>query len=171
MIEEIKGKIRDTWNSEEKIWFQRARINWLNFRDKNTRFFHQTTMQRRRRNKVLKVKDANGVWCEEEIKVIECYANYYQGLFKINGPRDWGSVLNEIPTLVLREMNIELTIEVTNVEIIEVVFHMGMYKALGPDRFSGGFFQKYWNIVRGEVIEAVRGFFRIGHMLRELNRT
>ena len=32
-------------------------------------------------------------------------------------------------------------------------------------------FQKYWNIVRGEVIEPIKGFFRTLNMLRELNRT
>ena len=72
--------------------------------------------------------------------MVECFANYYQGLFKINGPRDWGSMLNKVPILVSKEMNIELIREVIDVEIIEAFFQMGMYKTPGPDGFSGVFF-------------------------------
>ena len=71
-----------------------------------------------------------------------------------------------VPLLVSRGMNAELTKEVT-----EAVFQIRMYKAPGPDGFSGVFFQKYWNIVKGEVIEDVRSFFRTTHLLKELNRT
>ena len=33
VLEELKGRIRDAWGNEEKYWFLRARINWLNFED------------------------------------------------------------------------------------------------------------------------------------------
>jgi hypothetical protein len=37
---------------EEIYWRQRSRINWLQHGDMNTRFFHHTTKDRRRRNKI-----------------------------------------------------------------------------------------------------------------------
>lgn len=44
-------------------------------------------------------------------------------------------------------------------------------KALGPDGMSAHFFKFYWNIIRGEVIEAITAFFQRGYMLGEINHS
>lgn len=41
-------------------WKQRSRVNWLQLGDQNTRFFHQTTLQRRQYNKILRLQDDSG---------------------------------------------------------------------------------------------------------------
>ncbi|KAF7154196.1 hypothetical protein RHSIM_Rhsim01G0175200 [Rhododendron simsii] len=40
-------KLGDLWQQESMFWHQRSRVNWLKVGDKNTRFFHLTTIQRR----------------------------------------------------------------------------------------------------------------------------
>ncbi|KAM1383307.1 hypothetical protein PS2_035388 [Malus domestica] len=45
---------------EESFWKQRSRINWLREGDANTLFFHQSTLHRRRRNKVVKILMEDG---------------------------------------------------------------------------------------------------------------
>lgn len=55
-FDEVKGriaadilqKIESAWDREEKYWQQRSRINWLCAGDQNTKFFHSTTVRRRR---------------------------------------------------------------------------------------------------------------------------
>ncbi|XP_062103683.1 uncharacterized protein LOC133814782 [Humulus lupulus] len=42
-------------------------------------------------------------------------------------------------------------------------------KAPGPDGMSPGFYQKYWDIVGGDVVEMVRDFFETGVLPREVN--
>ncbi|KAH1073089.1 hypothetical protein J1N35_025417, partial [Gossypium stocksii] len=37
-------------------WAQRAKKIWLSLGDRNTRFFYQSTIQRRNRNKILRIK-------------------------------------------------------------------------------------------------------------------
>lgn len=59
---EIKGAIEELWRNEEMYWKQRSRVNWLQAGDKNTRFFHLSTIQRRQRNKIHGIKDAQGNW-------------------------------------------------------------------------------------------------------------
>ena len=66
-------------------------------------------------------------------------------------------------------MNKRLMEEIREEEIEKTVFQLGTYKSPGPNGFNGFFYQKYWEIVRNDVIEAVKGFFRTGRMLRELN--
>lgn len=45
------------WKAEELYWCQRSRVNWLKAGDKNTRFFHLSTIQRRQRNRILRLKN------------------------------------------------------------------------------------------------------------------
>ncbi|KAM2515479.1 hypothetical protein TB2_027190 [Malus domestica] len=50
-VEEINVKSRlldQLLAQEESVWKQRSRIKWLQDGDANTKFFHQSTMQRRR---------------------------------------------------------------------------------------------------------------------------
>lgn len=45
---------------EEKYWKLRSRINWLAQGDANTKFFHSTTLNRHRRNKILSLQIDDG---------------------------------------------------------------------------------------------------------------
>ena len=54
---------------EEQIdtyWRQRAHINWLQFGDRNTSFFHNACSERKRRNGIGKLKKEDGSWVEGE---------------------------------------------------------------------------------------------------------
>ena len=52
-------------------------MNWLNLGDKNTKFFHQSTLQRRKRNKILRIKRGNNEWIEDEKGVIKEFEDYF----------------------------------------------------------------------------------------------
>jgi hypothetical protein len=41
-----------------------SREKWVHEGDRNTKFFHLTTMVRRRRNKIDGLFDVNGIWCD-----------------------------------------------------------------------------------------------------------
>ncbi|CAL9024330.1 unnamed protein product [Prunus brigantina] len=47
--EAISKSIDDLWKIEEQ-WKQQSRINWLSAGDKDTKFFHLSTIQRRQKN-------------------------------------------------------------------------------------------------------------------------
>ena len=52
-----------------------------------------------------------------------------------------------------------------------VVFSMKAYKAPGLDRFPPAFFQHFWEVVKSELVWATRDFFKIGKMLKRINKT
>ncbi|KAL4378358.1 hypothetical protein GQ457_02G030160 [Hibiscus cannabinus] len=55
-----KKELDQMWEDEERYWHQRARIKWLQYGDKNTKFFHATTLQHRRANAISRIKKVTG---------------------------------------------------------------------------------------------------------------
>ncbi|KAL4313206.1 hypothetical protein GQ457_01G023540 [Hibiscus cannabinus] len=60
-----KKEIDSMWESEERYWHPRARVDWLKFGEKNKKFFHATTLQHRRTNSIYELKKTNREWIEE----------------------------------------------------------------------------------------------------------
>lgn len=54
---------------EELLWLQKSRIDWLRLGDRNTRFFHISTVVRRRRNMVEMLKREDGQWEDDMEKL------------------------------------------------------------------------------------------------------
>ena len=59
----------------------------------------------------------------------------------------------------------------TDDEISDALFQIGPLKAPGPDGFPARFFQRNWEVLREEVIGAVRNFFDEGVMPEGVNNT
>ncbi|KAM2614476.1 hypothetical protein TB2_029097 [Malus domestica] len=55
LISELTGLINRLKKMEEKYWKHRARIKWLQNGDSNTKFFHQTAIQRHKFNQIGKL--------------------------------------------------------------------------------------------------------------------
>ncbi|KAF7114634.1 hypothetical protein RHSIM_RhsimUnG0081000 [Rhododendron simsii] len=47
---ELTRRLEDLWQKDSMFWHQRSRIKWLQMGDRNSRFFHLSTIQRRQRN-------------------------------------------------------------------------------------------------------------------------
>lgn len=161
-VQQLIEELKVVWGREEKYWHQRSRINWMKYGDKNTRFFHQSTLQRRRRNKVATLKQDDGSWVEDEETIMDRFFEFYKSLYTSVGERDMGAVLDIVPKLVSDEMNEVLEMEVDEKEIMSAVYELGALKAPGPDGFNGFFYQKYWEIVKECIIKSVQSFFHSG---------
>jgi hypothetical protein len=53
-------ELNDWLEREELKWRQKSRELWLKERDKNSKFFHLSTLLRRRRNCIAEIKMADG---------------------------------------------------------------------------------------------------------------
>lgn len=58
----LLGGLENNLNLEEELWGMKARTIWLNQGERNTTFFHISTLNRRSNNWILGIKDPNRNW-------------------------------------------------------------------------------------------------------------
>lgn len=163
-IKTVKMKISQLWKQEETFWRQRSRLKWLEGSDRNTKFFHASTVQRRNRNRLHRIKDSAGNWIEGQGELCNAILEHFSEVYKTEGTSKIDECLLHVPRLITQEMNDSLLAPVTDSEIKRAVDGLGALKAPGPDGYNGMFFQKHWDIVKGEVCAAVKSFFLNGYL-------
>lgn len=127
---------------EETLWYQRARHKWLQFGDRNTKFFHTSTLVRGKRNSVEALKDDSGWWVteKEELKVMT--SNFFRNLYSTEDQPNIDiyplrGILPKLDPLRLSSLETKVTSE----EIKDAFFSMGALKAPGFDGFHAMFFR------------------------------
>ena len=154
-IKTLKKVINETLTREEIMWKQRSGALWLESGDRNTKFFHATASQRRRRNKISGLLNDQRVWVEDQQGIDSIILDYFSAIFKTDNPLSFDKSLSAISTRVSEEMNRDL-LAVFKVEEVRVTLQqMHPTKAPSPDGMSPIFFQKYWEIVGLDVIECM----------------
>ncbi|KAI9081390.1 hypothetical protein K1719_036653 [Acacia pycnantha] len=118
--ENLVGVMEEACIWEETYWWQRSRISWLKYGDQNTMFFHSRVIQRRQRNKILRLKSEDGTWLEERRAINNTFSVFYKGLFSSAGARSMEQALSYVKKVVTEEDNSALLHIVTDLEIEEV---------------------------------------------------
>lgn len=72
-------------HQEELEWFQRSRARWLHDGDRNTRYYHLKTINRRRKNNIIMLRNGSGDWVDDA-GTLQVMANeFYAKLFTEEG--------------------------------------------------------------------------------------
>lgn len=148
---------------EEVIWFQKSREKWIPLGDRNTKFFHTSTIIRRRRNRIEMLKNDDGEWISNVQELEKLAIEYYRRLYSMED-------VDEMVPQLAREGFVSLTQAdhahlnkpFTAEEVESAVRTMGKYKAPGPDGFQPVFYQRCWDTVGDSVTRFVLEFYRTG---------
>ncbi|KAM2712281.1 hypothetical protein EV1_032304 [Malus domestica] len=170
-IQVVSNRVDQLREQEELYWLQRSRVNWLRDGDANTAFFHRTTLQRRRVNSIVKLKDVDDHWVDDGRRVFTLVEDHFQSLYTSVGSRDWGNILNCLEPMVSELMNADLIKPVSEEEIKAAVHQMGGLKAPGLDGFQGIFYHSFWDIIVAEVNGLVMDFMQGVGNTRSINFT
>jgi len=133
----IRTEIQKLWNQEEQFWAMCSRLNWLTWGDKNSKFFHACTVQRRQRNRICMLKDENQNWIREPEQLKAMTMGFFSQLYQSVGNRDFNPFLMQCPAIVTSQMNDQLMSMVTEEEVYQATFQLGASKAPGPDGLNG----------------------------------
>ncbi|KAK8656386.1 hypothetical protein V6N13_098339 [Hibiscus sabdariffa] len=74
---ELQAALEQVPSHEESFWFKKSRSCWIEFGDRNTRYFHASVMQRLRHNAITALKDDNGAWCIDGEVLKSKAVNFY----------------------------------------------------------------------------------------------
>lgn len=80
----INNRMDELERREEMYWTQRSKQEWLKNGDKNTKFFHAKTKQRRARNSIESILDAASNEFYEEDEISEIFVQHFDGVFRAN---------------------------------------------------------------------------------------
>ena len=81
---------------EESLWKQKSRTKWLPATDLNTKFFHLSTIVKRRRNAIDFLKNQQGNWISGREDIGNCFVDFFTGLFTSSNP----SIPNNLDGLI-----------------------------------------------------------------------
>ena len=67
---------------EEELWAMKSRTNWIILGEKNTSYFHISTLNRRSKNRMTCVQNNEGEWCHDIEEVKEIFNASFNKLYK-----------------------------------------------------------------------------------------
>ena len=126
--------------------------------DRNTKFFHATTIQRRERNRIQRLNDNSSNWRGGQKEVTQVVLNHFGAIYNSTNPQNMEEDITAIPKCGSDAKNWELCKPMTNEEIKKEIFSLDVLKALGGDGLNGLFYQKHWEEVGPDVCSAIKVF-------------
>ena len=150
-----------------EFYRQRAKKHWATHGDRNTSFFHNAVLKRKRRNRIVSINDTNGnnLFDPEDIarEFVDYFKNIFQSLcpnydrpLNTSHPQDEQDFTNSIPD---------------KQEVWEILKSMRRNASPGPDGFNVGFYISAWSWIGEDVTNVVRNFYITGKLPPRLNET
>ncbi|CAN1315455.1 Transposon TX1 uncharacterized 149 kDa protein [Linum perenne] len=137
---EIRTELERTLWQESILWLQKSRIQWIKDGDRNTKFFHLSTIGRRNVNffRGLKRPDGNEIFEDSELKQLAL--THFQDLFTAGRTQPLPMGFANFAQPLSEADKSRLVVISTKQEILLALKSMGGLKALGKDGFHPIFF-------------------------------
>ncbi|PKI74057.1 hypothetical protein CRG98_005535, partial [Punica granatum] len=156
---DLRVKLLEATDRQEKFLKQKSRVAWLKAGDQNTSFFHKTVKGRNARSTIRALFSTSGVKLEGVQEIKDEAINYYQGLL---GRKDdcIGRVSTSQLSSILKKKvphpKLQMLMSpIAEEEIKTTLFSMGNDKSPGLDGFTAFFYKHAWQVVRRDFIRAV----------------
>eukprot|EP00253_Pinus_taeda_P002691 PITA_02691 len=172
----LTNSLQEEWEDrclqEEIFWRHKSRIQWIKEGERNTNFFHKSTMAHRAHNRITKIKDSEGI---ELVSHKDMESSLVQHFFNIakepmaDRSRFIDKFTQYIPKLVTREDSHNLNSPVSKEEVSEVIKEMQSGKAPGPDGFNVDFFKSCWETRKQDILKVVEDSRKSKRVLKALN--
>eukprot|EP00253_Pinus_taeda_P002878 PITA_02878 len=78
----LEKELMEKEKQEEMLWKKKSRIRWLKEGEKNTKFFHNTTIQRRMHNNITHIQNEQGAKLEKHEEIEAELLNHFKQVHK-----------------------------------------------------------------------------------------
>eukprot|EP00253_Pinus_taeda_P007130 PITA_07130 len=104
----IHNKLEERQKQEEIYWRQKSRIRWLREGERNTKFFHRTTVQRRMHNSIPFIQTQGGAKIEKHEEIEAEFLNHFAQVHtEPEGDKRLAieRITNNVPKIITEEHN------------------------------------------------------------------
>ena len=136
--------------------------------DKNSKFFHLSTIICRRSNNIDAIKNEDSSWIQETSQIRAHFKDNFINQFEEEEICFPEHLEHLILPCITKEENESLQSIPSPEEIKAALFQMHDLNAPGLDGFPPFFYQKLWPTVGNDVVKAVTSFFILGSLPKEL---
>ncbi|KAG5580813.1 hypothetical protein H5410_051440 [Solanum commersonii] len=147
-----QAELKNYLHFEEEFWRQKASMQWFSEGDKNSKFFHSIVKGRRKKMHLKRILKVDGGWAEGDEKI---------GLF----------LLHHVSPQISEEENMAIKAIPNEDEIKKVVSELNSDSASGSDGFTSHFYQKWWDIVGGDIVGVIHVLFRGSTLPKSITHT
>lgn len=171
---ELLQKQESILQKEEISWKQKSRENQLTNGNRNTKFFHNRTINNKNINKISKTKDDQGNIIEDPNVITKIFVDYYNNTlnnFEYYNLRAQKIMLKAIPKLILVEDNKNLNKAFSKEGIRSTLFSLSPDKSPGLDGFQAFFFQNCWDILGDELCKSIEAARNLESLVAEIKNT
>ncbi|XP_026447002.1 uncharacterized protein LOC113347531 [Papaver somniferum] len=139
---------------------QKARVKWIKEGSANTNFFHTKMKIRNARNMISEHEDNDGNVIADQDKIAEALLIIFKKKIEFQPVNEAEKLLDVIPKIINEDDQQILDAIPEEEEIKVVVFEMDPESAPGPDGFYGIFFRSCWNIIKNDLVAAIKFCWR-----------
>ena len=156
---DIQEELEDIWKIEETKAKQRSRDRNIKEGDMNTAYFHAICNHKARKKTILSLQGPDGMVTENK-EMLGLAVDFYKKLFGYEEKIDIHLDENfwEESDYITAEENNLLEAPLSEEEIKEAVFRSYADGAPGPDGFPFLFYQKFWEVIKTDLMNMVRKF-------------
>ncbi|KAL4271801.1 hypothetical protein GQ457_13G020760 [Hibiscus cannabinus] len=167
----LKCDLETVLEQEKSLWFQRARTKWIQMGDRNTAYFHASTLSRCRHNYINMLHLPDGSLSNDHTNLKGHAIDFFRTLLTSEARP---SLIPSQPSAFYQFGNStmqQVLADVSKEEVRAILFGMYPLKALGVDGIHAAFYQKNWAKVGDCVFNVVRKFFTTGNLEEWMNQT
>ena len=128
---------------EESMWRSKSRETWLTCKDINTKYFHISTLIRRRSNAINFLKSNAGDWVSSRADIGGIFTDHFNHLFSPSNPLIEEEMLDLFGPVISIAENLSLCSIPSKLENFQALASLGSSKAPGSNGFTALFYKKY----------------------------
>lgn len=144
---------------------QRAKKDWIKEGDRNTYFFHQAAIKRRRKNIIASII-CNNSFITNPDDIAQVFIDYFSDLFSANRTDRQNSYFPDIDSSQVIDWQVP-----DEEEIWQIINGMRKNASPGPDGLNAAFYRSAWSWIKDDLMALIQDFYQTGNIPSDLNKT
>ncbi|GMJ12398.1 hypothetical protein HRI_004909000 [Hibiscus trionum] len=156
-LRKLRADLWQQYRREESELLQKSRLRWFAEGDRNSNFFHQSVLARRKINALHSLKVNNQI-ISKPLLVKSAVKQHFEAAYNSDSALEVLNMNLEFARISSTQANY-LQSRFNEEEIKSVFFASDGNRAPGPDGFNLNFFKKYWPHLREGILDFFEDFY------------